>query len=254
MNARRPTSHDIKDRTHVPAVGIVLPAALLFFSAALSFGQAPDSRNMWGLSTGGLFPAGAFNDHVSQEGFAIGLLYGRRFRNAPVYAGFELSGGFYGYAHRHEFLEGIPEVRFDVETYNNIVQGLLFLRVQPRKGAVRPFAEGLAGISYLYTETTISGHEFPWDEVGSDTNFDDLTVTAGAGGGLAIHLKWWRPRAPDRPRGETLIDIKVRYMAGGRAKYLKQGSIVVVGDELTYSFDQSATSFITAQAAVSFRF
>jgi len=254
MNARPRDSHDTMDKTHVTAARIILPAALLLFSAVLAFGQAPDSRNIWGLSTGGLFPAGAFNDHVSQEGFAIGLLYARRFRNAPVYAGFELSGGFYGHARRHEFMEGIPEVRFDVETFNNIVQGLLFLRAQPRKGAVRPFVEGLAGISYLYTETSISEHEFPWDEVASDTNFDDLTVTAGAGGGLAIHLKWWPHRAPGRPRGETLIDIKVRYMAGGRAKYLKQGSIVVVGDELTYSFDRSATSFITAQAAVSFRF
>jgi hypothetical protein len=254
MNARPRNSLDTKGTARGRAAGFLLPAALLFFSAVLSFGQPPASRNIWGISTGGLFPTGAFNDHVSQEGFALGLFFGRRPWNAPVYLGFELSGSFYGYAHRHEFLEGIPEVRFDVETFNNIIQGLLFLRAQPRRGAVRPFVEGLAGVSYLYTDTTISGHEFPWDEVGSDTNFSDFTVTAGAGGGLAIHLGWSRVRYPDRPRGETLLDIKVRYMAGGRAKYLKQGSIVVVGDQLTYSYDESATSFITVQAGLSFRY
>lgn len=254
MNSRLRTGLDTKDKARGRTARIVLSVSLLLFSAVLAFGQAPSPRNMWGLSMGGLFPVGAFNDHVSQEGFALGLFIGTKPWSAPVYAGFELSASFYGYAHRHEYLSGIPEVRFDVETWNNIIQGLLFLRAQPRRGAVRPFVEGLAGVSYLFTDTTISGHEFPWNEVASDTNFSDLTVAAGAGGGLAIHLGWSRVRNPQRPRGEVLIDVKVRYIAGGRAEYLKQGSLVVVGDEVTYTFERSATSFVTAQVGISFRY
>ncbi len=243
-----------KDGVRGSAARIILPAALLFFSAILSFGQTPKIRDMWGLSVGGLFPVGAFNNRVSQEGFALGIYYGVKLRKVPVYVGFELSGGLYGYTHRHEYLDGIPEVRLDVETLNNIVQALMILRLEPRKGAVRPFVEGLAGLSYFYTDTTISEHEFPWDEVASDINSGDLTVAAGAGGGLAIHLGWSRRRHPNRARAETLIEVKVRYMAGGTAKYLKQGSIVVEGDGVTYTLERSATSFITAQVGISFRY
>ena len=254
MSARRRNWPDTEDGGRGPGAGIVLPAFLLFFSAVLSFGQDLGHRDMIGLTLGGLFPVGAFNNRVSQEGFALGIYYGVKLRKAPIFVGFELSGGLYGYTHRHEYLDGIPEVRLDVETLNNIVQGHFLLRAEARRGVVRPFVEGLAGFSYFYTDTTISEHEFPWDEVASDINSGDLTVAAGAGGGLAIHLGWSRVRYPDRPRRETLIDIKVRYMAGGRAKYLKQGSIVVVGDELTYSYDESATSFITVQVGLSFRY
>ena len=245
---------DVKGGCRGRAAVIALPSFLLLFSAVLAFGQDPGHRNMIGLSLGGLFPVGAFNDHVSQEGFALGIHYGVKLRKAPVYVGFELSAGFYGYTHRHEYMNGIPEVRFDVETFNNIVQGHFLLRAEARRGAVRPFVEGLAGLSYFFTDTTISEHEFPWEEVASDINSDDLTVAAGAGGGLAIHLGWSRRRHPDRARGETVIEVKVRYMAGGRAKYLKQGSIVVEGDDVTYTLERSATSFVTAQVGISFRY
>jgi hypothetical protein len=254
MDSPRRTSRDPKDKTLERTARVLLPAALLLSSAVLSFGQLPDSRGISGYFLGGLFPAGAFNEHVSQEGFMLGAFSGKMLWNAPVYVGVELSFGIYGYAHRHEFLDGIPEVRLDVETLNYLVQALLFLRVEPRKGAIRPFVEGLAGSSYLFTETTIRGHQFPWNAIASDTNFDDFAMSAGAGGGLAIHLDRGRVQSPDRPRRETLIEIKVRYMAGGRAKYLKQGSIVVEGNEFTFTVDQSATSFITAQAALSFSF
>lgn len=254
MSARRRIWPDTEDGGRGPGAGIVLLTVILLVSAGLSFGQDPGRRAMFGLTLGGLFPVGAFNDHVSQEGFALGIYYGVMLRKAPVYAGFELSAGFYGYTHRHEYMNGIPEVRLDVETFNNIVQGHFLLRAEARRGAVRPFVEGLAGLSYLFTDTTISEHAFPWEEIASDINSRDLTAAAGAGGGLAIRLGWSRRRHPDRARGETVIEVKVRYMAGGRAKYLKQGSIVVEGDDVTYTLERSATSFITAQAGISFRY
>jgi hypothetical protein len=233
---------------------IIFSAAVLLLPAVLSSGEPGRSRIIAGFSLGGLFPAGAFNDHVNQNGFGLGVFGGSRLGQAPVFIGFELSFNLYGYTHRHEYLEGIPEVRLDVDTSNNILQGLLFVRAQPRRGAVRPYVEGLAGISYLFTDTTISGHEFPWNEISSDTNYDDVTVTAGAGAGLSVRLSRRRGRDTGRRRKETLLDIKVRYMAGGRAKYLKQGSIVVEGNDFTYTVDQSTTSFVTAQVAFSWFF
>jgi hypothetical protein len=240
-------------RRTVKVARIILLAGMLFFPALLSFGQSGLPRGLAGFSFGGLFPAGAFNDHVSQDGFGIDFFYGRRAGNTPVFLGLELSVSYYGDVHRHEYLEGIPEVRVDVETFNNIGQGLFFARLQPRGGTVRTYIEGLAGISYLWTDTTISGHEFPYDEISSDTNFDDVTVTAGAGAGLSVRLSRRSTQETGRRRG-TFLEFKVRYMAGGRARYLKQGSIVVVGDQFSFTPERSATSFLTAQAALSWFF
>jgi hypothetical protein len=236
------------------AARIVLSAAMLLVPAVLSFGESGLPRTLSGIAPGGLFPVGAFNDHVSQNGFGLGLYYGKRAGNGPFFFGLELSLNIYGYVHRHEYLEGIPEVRVDVDTLNNIGQGLLFVRLQPRTGKVVTYIEGLAGISYIWTETSISGHEYPWNEISSDTNFDAVTVTAGAGTGVSIRLNRSRVRESGRRRADIYLDFKVRYMAGGRAKYLKQGSIVVEGDQFTYTYEQSATSFITAQAAISWLF
>jgi hypothetical protein len=116
------------------------------------------------------------------------------------------------------------------------------------------YVEGLAGLSYLFTETTISEHEYPYDEVGSDVNFHSLTVTAGAEAGLSIRLNKRRAQDPDRGWGGSFIDLKVRYMAGGRASYLKEGALVVEGNDVAYFPDRSATSFITVQAGFSWFF
>jgi hypothetical protein len=249
MRTHTPEDRGSRKTTPRPALRVVLSAAMLFFTAVLSFGGSGSSRTLAGFSFGGLFPTGAFNDHVPQNGGGLGLFLGRRVGNAPVFLGFEISLNFYGYVHRHEYIEGIPEVRLDVDTFNNIGQTLLFVRLQPRRGAVMTYVEGLAGISYLWTDTTISGHDFPWNEISSDTNFDAFTVAAGAGAGLSIHLGRRRVQDPDRKRKDIFLDFKVRYMAGGRAEYLKQGSIVVEGNEFSYTTERSATSFITAQAA-----
>jgi hypothetical protein len=235
-------------------VRIVLLAGLLFLPASLSFGQSDLPRGLYGLSCGGLFPAGGFNDHVSQNGFGLDFYYGRRIGQAPLFVGLEISVSFYGHVRRQEYLEGIPEVGVDVDTYNNIGQGLLFIRLQPRRGTVVTFIEGLAGISDLFTETTISGRGYESEEISSETNLEDFTVTAGAGAGLSVRLDKSRGRDPDRARRGGFLEFKVRYMAGGRADYLKKGSIVVEGNQFTFTPERSATSFVTAQVAFSWFF
>jgi hypothetical protein len=232
----------------------ILLAGLLLFPALLSFGQSGLPRRTFGLAIGGLFPAGAFNDHVSQEGFGLGFYYGWRLRQTPVFMGFELSVSLYGHARRTEYLDGIPEVPLDVVTENNIGQGFLFVRLQPRGGRVMTFVEGLAGISYLWTDTTITGHENSDQEISSETNFDDGTWTAGAGAGLSVRLGKRSVQGSGPLQRGACLEFKVRYMAGGRANYLKKGSIVVAGNEFTFTPERSATSFVTAQAGLSWFF
>jgi hypothetical protein len=139
MKTRTATDHGPRDRTFRVVTRTVLLAGMLFFPALSSFGQSGLPRRMFGLTIGALFPTGAFNDHVSQDGFGVGTYYGWRLRHAPVYWGFELTLHIYGHVRREEYLEGIPEVPLDVVTENNIGQGLLFVRLQPRSGKVMTF-------------------------------------------------------------------------------------------------------------------
>lgn len=234
---------------------VAAAAAGILLSATLSFGQFVESRGVWGFSLGELYPSGAFAENARRGGAGFGFFFAKRLGRSPVFAGGEFSFHFYGDTHRHESMAGIgvPEVQLDVETFNNILQGLFLLRVEPLRGGVKPYAEALAGVSYLYTDTSVYSHTFPWEDLAYDINYDSFTVTAGVGAGLALRVG--RPRdRPEHRRKESLIEIKVRYMAGGVAKYLRQGSIVVEGDTFTYQVEKSATSFVTVQMGFSFFF
>ncbi len=203
---------------------------------------------------GGLFPTGAFNDHVRQEGYGVACYYARRLGRSPFLVGGEINYSEYGHSRRVEYLEGIPEVGVDVDTTNSIVQGLLLLRLQPRTGRVLSFVEALAGVGYFWTETTIGDSEADEGPYSSETNLDDFAWTAGLGGGLSIRLS--KPRASDLEfaRGGAFLEIKARYMAGGRAEYLKKGSIIVDGNSYTFTPERSATSAVTVQIGFSWFF
>jgi len=237
------------------AAWAALAVALVVFPAVPAFGQSLAQRNLVGLACGGLFPTGAFNDHVSQEAFGMALYYAKRAWRSPFLLGIELSYSDYSHVRRIEYLEGIPEVGVNVDTYNSIAQGLLFLRLQPLSGRVLAYVEALAGASYLWTQTTIGDYDDDGgDSLASETNFEDWTWAAGAGAGLSIRVDKGRIEASGQWHPWTFLEIKVRYMAGGRARYLKQGSIVVEGDGYSFTPERSATSFFTAQAGISFLF
>jgi hypothetical protein len=57
----------------------------------------------------------------------------------------------------------------------------------------------------------------------------------------------------ESPR-RTFFELKVRYLAGGQADYLKKGSLVFDGNDYYFTPDRSATSVITVQAGISLVF
>lgn len=248
MRTRKSDKRGARGRIRRPAARIALSAVLLLLTSLFSFGQSGLPRRVGGFSFGGLFPMGGFNERVEQNGLGLGLYYGWRARNAPVFYGLELSFDAYGHAVRNGSAYGLE---FDVETFNSIGQGLAFVRIQPRTGAVVTYLEALAGVSYLFTETSLVGADDTWDEsLDSETNFDDVTVTAGVGAGVSVRLS---RGAGGFGRG-TFLDFKVRYMAGGRAEYLKQGSSYPGEFDDSVLPERSATSFVTAQLGLSWFF
>jgi hypothetical protein len=105
----------------------------------------------------------------------------------------------------------------DLVTTNNIA----FLGFGPQlgvpNGTLRPYAHGFAGVSYLFTTSSLEGSA-SGEPFASTTNFDDLTFAYGGGAGLYVPLR--RGVAP------ISLDLGATYRNAGRAEYLREGDII----------------------------
>ena len=167
-------------------------------------------------------PIGDFADNVNLTGglsghfdFALGP--------SPFSAGAEATYLWYGSETRDVPLSGIPDLTVPVETSNGIFLLHGRVRAQKREGRVRPYVDGLVGFNYLITTTSVhadtscSGSSCDSDDTDSMTNLDDLVLSAGGGGGVQIGFG----QVPHRVR----LDLSVRYLYGGEARYLAEGWI-----------------------------
>lgn len=202
-------------------------------------------------------PQGAFADNLDHSlsfGLSADALY--HFGGAPLALGIEGSFQTYGSETRNvPFSLTIPDVRVDVTTSNNIAQLFGVVRLQPATGVVRPYAEGLVGLSYLYTETSIDDEDGPHhdDDVASSTNFDDVAFAGGFGGGLLIPVF---NTVNEKGRFiEVMVDIHTRYLFGGEARYLDRGDIKRNNDgTIEMTPRQSRTDQLLPQIGVTVRF
>jgi hypothetical protein len=160
----------------------------------------------------------------------------------------------YGSEQRREPLSPtIPETTVNVGTSNRILASHLLLRVQPCCGNVRPYLDGLVGVNYLYTRTSVKGH-WSLEPIAASTIQDDWAPSYGAGGGVQILVYRERPqRRKDRPV-HILLDAKLRYLRGSPADYLTQGSIRQEGGQSVYYISKSRTDMLLVQSGITFRF
>ncbi len=192
----------------------------------------------------GAYPQGAFGDNVENDGYGIG--FGAMFRPAdsPVLIGVDLALLSYGDETRKEpFSTNIPDVEVDVTTTNSIAKGNFVLRLSPLPGAIRPYLDGLVGFNYLWTETKIEDEDSQ-EQIASSTNQDDTTVSYGGGGGLLVRVYSGSTEGTSVLRG-VFIDLQARYLAGGKAKYLKENSIRRSGSRVVYDLSESRTDLLT---------
>ncbi len=102
------------------------------------------------------FPSGEFRDHVPSVGIGLDLTGGIQLPGSPVFLGAEFGFLIYGHESRREpFSTTIPDVEVRVITTNNLINGHLFLRLQPGVGSVRPYFDAFIGFKYLFTLTEI---------------------------------------------------------------------------------------------------
>lgn len=194
------------------------------------------------------FPTGDFKKNIDSNGYGVGgqFLYG--IKKSPFLIGADLNFVTYGSETFKEPLsDRFPEVRVRVNTSNNIFMSHFLLRAQKREGKVRPYVDGLVGLKYLFTRTSIS-NDFNGEEFAADNNLDDATFSYGIGGGAQFVL------ATPRSGPEILLDTKVRYLKGSNAVYLKKGSIIRTNGDVFFDTLRSRTDLVTLQIGVTFRF
>lgn len=134
-------------------------------------------------------------------------------------------------------------VLVDVATSNNIGFAGVGPQIGVPNGALRPYVHGFAGVSYLFTESSVEG-TYSDDEFATTTNFDDATFAWGGGTGLYIPVR----------RGVSPISVEmgVRYLNGGRARYLLEGDIEDLPDNrIRINPRQSDTDLMTFHVGVS---
>ena len=138
-------------------------------------------------------------------------------------------------------------VLVDLATANSIAGFAFGPEVGVPSGPVRPYLNaGFSGLLFR-TVSSVRGIGGEEDTIASTTNLSDLTGAWVVGGGLRVPLG-----------GSELpieLDLGVRYHRGGRASYLREGSIVDNPRGPATIFPHtSRTPFVVYSVGVRFRF
>ena len=193
-------------------------------------------------------PQGDFRDNLDETAVGINGSIAYALAESPVQLGIELGIMTYGEDRRSEsFNPDIPEVRVNVVTSYDIFTGHALLRYEVPGRIIRPYVDGLIGLQYLFTKTEVQDRNDQFDNIASDTNFDDTAFSYGVGGGVKF-------RVYSSPTRQAFINIKARYLLGGEAEYLQPGSIEIDDGTLTFDVSESETDILTLHLGAAFKF
>ena len=189
-------------------------------------------------------PVGAFGDNTGAS-FGAALDFGVGLGRTPFSVGAAIDYLRYGTETRHIALfPALPEVVSDVDTINYVFRTHALVRVQPRTGRVRPYAEGLLGFSYANTSTSADLGD---DGGASTTHLADYAPSVGFGGGVSIRL------VSGRQAGLSL-GLGLRYLSGGDVNYLTKGAIRRDADGVSFEPKRSPLSTLSTQIGIAVDF
>ena len=200
-----------------------------------------------GIDFSAVNPKGDFRQ-INGNGYGVGGQFAVGLGRKPIFIGVDAGIVRYGSESRRETLSGsIPDIAVDVDTDNNILLTHFLFRVQPRTGRVRPYADGLIGFKYLFTQTRVTADDND-EPLATTTNFSDFAFSYGVGSGIQIRL------ASLGGGREIALDGKARYLWGSHADYLREGSLMRENGEVVFDVLSSRTNALSAQVGVTFRF
>ena len=190
-------------------------------------------------------PQGEFSNYIDQ-GWGGSIHYLLRLDQAG-WLGLRSDAGLLNYGHERQRVLLSPtiggRISVDLTTDNNIA----FVGVGPQiglpTGALRPYANGYAGVSYIFTESHVGGTS-SGESFASTTNFDDASFAYGGGAGLYIPVS--------RRSNPVSVDLGLTYRHNGVARYLRHGDIVDNPDGTITVFPvRSQTNLLTFHVGVS---
>jgi len=231
----------------------VIVAALILASTLVSAQPQFQAGGNFSLA----FPQKDFKKNIGNTGIGGAGHFAYRLGRSPFLVGASLGFWIYGSQTREIPFPGAEEVTVDVTTTNSFVMGHLLLRVQPQTGSVRPYIDGLFGFNYLDTSTKISSQDSHSDgdnEIASSKNFDDIASNYGFGGGLMFCVYDAVARGHEGNLQGVFVDLGIRSLKGGKAEYLKEGSIRHENGNVIYDKYKSETDLVTYHLGVSFDF
>lgn len=179
------------------------------------YGQERGPAAWIGVEALGADPRGAFGE-VVDAGFGLGLELA-----VPVAADgalvLKVDGGFINYGmERSRVCFSAPvgcRIDVDLTTSNNIAYVGIGPELVASGGAIRPYVNATAGLSYFFTHSSLEGDDT--DAFAGTTNFDDLARHSRLGAGFRTRL------------GRTvLLDLGLQYHRNGVVEYLREGDIV----------------------------
>lgn len=229
----------------------VLAGTVLLLLTVTTFAQAQQYQAGVSFNVG--FPQNEFKENLDANGYGLSGYFGYNFPNSPVVIGGSLKFLIYG---RETWRDKISVIPVDVTTTNSIFMGQFMLRLQPPRGTVLPYIDGLAGFSYLTTDTKIDDDDWDDDPIASSKIFDDFTFSYGIGYGIQFCV-YQNPDVnnPHRDLMGVYIDIGGQYLKGGIAEYLKEGSVKYDEDDnIIYETEESSTDISIIKIGVSFAF
>jgi hypothetical protein len=230
------------------------PAVLILWLLAASSTALAQRFEAGGNFAVGL-PQREFRDNIDTQGYGLTGHFGAFVADSPIMIGAVLGYLNYGTEKRWEPIsETIPDVTVEVRTTNNIFLLHGFARVQPQRGPVRPYVEGLWGFKYLFTQTSIRDDSIVADTVASSTNFDDFAGSWGVASGVDIRL-WDGRWQHGHGNLEISLNVSAKYLWGSEAEYLKKGSIQRFPDgSIGYFVMRSETDMLVPQVGLRIRF
>ena len=190
-------------------------------------------------------PQGEFSNFIDQ-GWGGSIHYLLRLDQGG-WLGLRADAGLVNYGHERQRVLLSPtiggRVSVDLVTDNNIA----FVGVGPQiglpTGALRPYANGYAGVSYIFTESRVAGTS-SGESFASTTNFDDASFAYGGGAGLYIPVS--------RRSNPVSVDLGLTYRHNGVAQYLRHGDITDNPDgSITLHPVESETNLLTFHVGVS---
>lgn len=193
----------------------------------------------------------SFQAIAGNRSFGIGGYVGYNVPNIPFYVGADLGLFLYGSEQTTvPFSRTVgPVVNLEVETANYVFRPALSLRYQSASGGLRPYAEGLVGLNYVFTQTSLDDNRPGLDQtIATEVNTGSTSLAVGLGVGTDIVF------AANKTASKTLaLTLGVQYLNSGNVDAAAPGRIVDENGDLRLSEDEIGIQEVEDTSSFAFK-